>query len=292
MPRARPLPSALLGLHERLQVGDGPLHRPCALHDLGQEHPTRPEEVADDGHPVHQRPLDDVERPVELTAGLLGVLLDVVHDPVDERIGEPLLDGRLAPGEVDLPLRSLAVHRRRERDEALGRVGTPVEDHVFDVLQQVLRDVLVDGELAGVDDAHVEAGLDRVEEEGRVHGLAHDLVPAEGKGEVGDAPGDLRAGAALLDARNGLDEGLREARMLFHPGGDGEDVRVEDDVLGREAHFVDEQPERALADLHLAIGGVGLAGLVEGHDDDAGAVAAHEACLREKVLGPPSGSAS
>ena len=36
------------------------------------------------------------------SAGLLGVDLDEVDDPVHERVGEPLLDGRLAPGEVAL----------------------------------------------------------------------------------------------------------------------------------------------------------------------------------------------
>jgi hypothetical protein len=35
------------------------------------------------------------------------------------------------------------------------------------------------------------------------------------------------------------------------PVGDGEDVRVEDQILGREADLIDEQPVRALADATL-----------------------------------------
>ena len=42
---------------------------------------------------------------------LLGVLLDEVDDAVDERVREPLLDRRLAPGEVELALRPLALRR-------------------------------------------------------------------------------------------------------------------------------------------------------------------------------------
>ena len=68
---AAPVPSSqpalcllLLGLHEGLQVGDGALHRPRALDHLGQEHLAGAEQVADDLHAVHQRALDDVERPV------------------------------------------------------------------------------------------------------------------------------------------------------------------------------------------------------------------------------------
>ena len=51
-----------LGLHVRLEVGDGALHRPRALHDLREEHLPRAEEVAHDLHPVHERALDHVER--------------------------------------------------------------------------------------------------------------------------------------------------------------------------------------------------------------------------------------
>ncbi len=92
------------------------------------------------------------------------------------------------------------------------------------------------------------------------------------------------ARAALLDQRQRLEERLREAAMLLDPGGDGEDVRVEDQVLRREAHLLDEQPVRALADRDLALDRVGLALLVEGHDDDARAVAADPARLLEELL--------
>ena len=83
------------------------------------------------------------------------------------------------------------------------------------------------------------------------------------------APGQrsLISGSASMNA-------LAKSVVLLDPGRDGEDVRVEDDVLGREADLVDEQPVRALADRDLALDRLRLALLVEGHDDDAGAVAA------------------
>ena len=70
-----------------------------------------------------------------------------------------------------------------------------------------------------------------------------------------------------------LDEVDRVAAMLVDPGGDGEDVGVEDDVLGREA-VGGEQVIGALADRDLALLGVGLAGLVERHHHHRGAIAA------------------
>ena len=62
--------------------------------------------------------------------------------------------------------------------------------------------------------------------------------------------------------------------VLGDPGGDREDVRVEDDVLGVEAGALREQVVGALADRDLALDRVGLALLVEGHHDHGGAVAA------------------
>ena len=79
--------------------------------------------------------------------------------------------------------------------------GAAVEEHVLDALPQLGLDVLVDRELAGVDDAHVEPGADRVVEERRVHRLAHAVVAAEREAEVRDAARGVRARAALLDQR-------------------------------------------------------------------------------------------
>ena len=50
----------------------------------------------------------------------------------------------------------------REFEQPLRGVGAAVEQHVFDQLEQIWRNLLVDGELAGVHDAHVHAGADGV----------------------------------------------------------------------------------------------------------------------------------
>ena len=56
--------------------------------------------------------------------------------------------------------------------------------------------------VAGVDDAHVHAGLDGVVKEHRMDRLAHRVVAAKREGDVGDAAGDQRPGSGLcLDPR-------------------------------------------------------------------------------------------
>src|SRR5262249_2902392 len=162
----------------------------------------------------HERAFDHVERPLGALPRLLRVLLDGVDDAVNERMLEALLDRRLTPREVYLTLRAGTVHAARILDEPLGRVVAPVEDHVLDALEELRLDVLVHDELARIDDAHVEAGADRVEEERGVHRLAHDVVPAEREAEIRDSAARLRSGAAFLDERQRLEERLREATVL------------------------------------------------------------------------------
>ena len=74
--------------------------------------------------------------------------------------------------------------------------------------------------------------------------------------------------------------------MLLDPGRDGEDVRVEDDFLGREAGLADEKVVGAAEDLDFPLDGLRLAPLVERHDDGCGAVAPDRPGVLEEDLLP------
>ena len=242
-------PQVALFFHERLEVGHGLFHRAGALHHLRQEHLAGAEQVADDLHAVHQRPFDDVERPPVLLSCFFGVLLDVLDRSMHERVRQTFLDRRVAPRDVLFPFLAGSLHRVGKLHETLGRVRPPVEDHILDVLEQILRDVLVHDELPGVDDAHVHAGLDRVEEERRVHGLAHDVVAAKRERQVADAAADLHSRARRLDEARGLDVVHGVVVVLLEARGDREDVGIEDDVRRIEAGALGQQLVGALADL-------------------------------------------
>ena len=98
----------------------------------------------------------------------LDVRLDEVDDAVDERVRRARCSTAASRhGRSLLALGAAALHRRRELHHPLGGVRPAVEDDVLDVLEQILGDVLVDDQLAGVDDPHVHAGLDRVVEKRR-----------------------------------------------------------------------------------------------------------------------------
>ncbi len=143
--------------------------------------------------------------------------------------------------------------------------------------------MFVDLKHAGVDDAHVESGLDCVEEEGRVHGFSDFVVSSEAEGDVGDASADSGAWEILFNPSGGADEIDGVVCVFVDSGGDGEDVGVEDDVLRGEVDFLGEEAVGAGADIDSALVGIGLASFVEGHDDDGGSVFSDEGCLFEEL---------
>ena len=281
-PLARP--AGLVRLHVRLEDGDGLLHHPRALDHLGQEHPPVPEAVPHHPHAVHQGALDHGECGRHSPAGLVGVPFDVVEDAVHHGVGQPLGDGAPAPRVVRRRPLPPGAGPVGDRQEPLRGVAAAGEDDVFDPLPERRLDLVIDGEPARVHDPHVEPGRDGVVQEDRVHRLPDALVAAEGEGEVGDAPRDQGTRGGGPDSGDRVEELDGVAVVLGDAGGDGEDVRVEDDVLGRKARPFGQQPVGAPADGDLAGGIHRLSLLVERHHDDGGAEPADPAGGGEEGL--------
>ena len=107
--------------------------------------------------------------------------------------------------------------------------------------------------LSSIDDAHVHAGLAGVVQEDAVEAAPHSLIASEGEGDVGDAPTDLAAWALPLDLPGGADEVHSIVVVLSHAGADSQDVGVKDDVLGVEAHLLNQDLVCPLADAHLVL---------------------------------------
>ena len=276
----------LFGLEIGLQIGDGLLHHARRLDDLRQEHFARAEEIADDVHAGHQRAFDDVQRLVGFLARGLGVDLDELRDAVHQRMRQPLGDRRLAPREIGfLLLGAFAFEAGSRIEQTLRAIRASIQNDVFDQLTQVGRDVVVDGELARVDDAHVHTSRDGVVEENGVHRLAHRLVAAKRERQIRNTARDVHQRKPSFYFPRRFDEGDAIAVVLLDAGRHGEDIRVEDDVLGGKPDLRGQQLIGARADIDLALDGVGLALFVERHDDDGGAVAQHFArLLEERIL--------
>ena len=99
-------------------------------------------------------------------ASFFGILDDVLVDPFDQGVLHPLGDRRVAPGKIFAGLLlAVALDRFGKFQQPVGRIGAAIQQHVFDTLQQIFGDLFVDFQLPGIDDAHVQAGLDGVVQE-------------------------------------------------------------------------------------------------------------------------------
>ena len=149
---------------------------------------------------------------------------------------EALVDRPVAPGEIAAPWSASPCRGIFPRARAAARTapGSRLRIDVLARLAQLGIDVVIDGHLAGIDDAHVHAGLDGVIQEHRMHGLAHRLVAAERERQVRDAARDMRVRQVLADPARRLDEVDAVIVVLLDAGRDRKDIRIEDDVLRRE----------------------------------------------------------
>ena len=123
-----------------------------------------------------------------------------------------------------------------------------------------------------------------MEQEYRVDRLADRVVAPKRERHVRDAAGDMHAGKVRLDPGAGIDEVDPVGRVLLDTGRQREAVRVKDNVLGREADFVGQDPVGPAEDLLATLQIVGLTLLVEGHYDDRGTVLAAQPCLADELL--------
>src|SRR5690606_41831558 len=113
-----------------------------------------------------------------------------------------------------------------------------VKHHVLEHVAQGFVQVVVDGQLAGVDDTHAQTLTDRVVKEDSVNRLTHGVVATEGEADIGNAAGYAGVRQVLRDPACRVNEVDGIVVVLLNPGCDGKYVGIEDDVFGRETHFV------------------------------------------------------
>ena len=103
-------------------------------------------------------------------------------------------------------------------------------------------------------------------------GFTYRLIPTEREGNVTHAARDFGVWQVFGDVLTAVNKVHSVIVVLFDAGGHSENVRVEDNIFWREAHFVDENAVRTLTDFVFALFGVGLACFIERHDNNGGAI--------------------
>ena len=277
-PGGRGAALAAFGFDVGRQYGDGPLHHPRALDHLRQEHLALAEQLAYAVHAAHQRALDHGERIAQFAVSFLGILVHIVGDTFQHRMGEPFGHRSRAPpqsfavvgGRSLLILDLLGIGR-----QTLGRIRPAGQHDVLAKLQQRFRYLVVNLQHRRIDDAHVHSLGDRMIQENRMHRLAHGIVTPKRERQIADTSAHFRVRTVFLDPAAGADEIESVAVVLLDTGGHRQHVRVENDVLGRETGS-GQQTVGTARHLDLALERIGLPPLVEQHHDGRRAVPAHE----------------
>jgi hypothetical protein len=230
----------LLGLDIREKMRHSLFHDARRFDDLRQEHFAGTEQVADNIHAVHQWAFDDLDRAAtglfDGQTRLFSVVNDMGVDPFDQCMFEPLCNRPTAPFGLGFFLRHIgAAVFFGQRDQPLGRIGITVENDIFAGNTKLGVNIIINVELAGIDNRHVQSGRDRVVEKDRMHCPADRLVTPEGEGKVRKTArimGVRTQDPQLFDCFDEVDPVII---MLFDTGGDSKDIGVENDVLGRKA---------------------------------------------------------
>ena len=168
---------------------DGFFHDARGFDDLGQEHLAAAKQVADDIHPVHQRPFDHLNRATPCLLNREPRFFSVVNhmrvDAFDKRMFEPLIDLPAAPFGLSL------FHRRinptiflGERDEIVGGFVFTVKDYILARIAQGGFDIVINIELTCVHNRHIKPNGDRVIKEHAVHRAAHSFITPETERQV------------------------------------------------------------------------------------------------------------
>ena len=110
-----------------------------------------------------------------------------------------------------------------------------VEDHILTRLAQNGVNRIINVELTGIYNCHVQTGGDGMIEEDRMHRAAHWFIATEAEREVRKPARKMDMRAARLDLAHAFDKIDRIIIMLFNPRRDGKYVGIKNDVFRREA---------------------------------------------------------
>ena len=100
-----------------------------------------------------------------------------------------------------------------------------------------------------------------------VNGFANKIIAAKGKGHIAQTTRGTDARQVCMHPFDSLNKIDCVVVVLFNAGSNGEYVRIENDVSWVDICLLGEDIVAALTDIDLTLIGIGLALLVEGHND-------------------------
>ena len=123
-------------------------------------------------------------------------------------------------------------------------------------------------------------------EKSGMHGFTDNIISAEAERQVAYSPGNFGPWAGLFDLPASLDVIHGIVVVLCDTGGYGENIRIENNVFGREPNFFSKNAIGPLTNTYFTRYRIRLAIFVEGHNHDGSAITAYFFCLSQKIIFP------
>ncbi len=132
-----------------------------------------------------------MNRALRALATGFGIFEDMAGDAFDQCMLDAFLDQPLAPGQVFfLGLSAFTLEALGDFEQPVGAVGPAVQHNILDQFFQLGLNLVINNQLSGVYNPHIEAGFDGVVQEDRMNGFSHRIVAAERKRYVTHTPGN------------------------------------------------------------------------------------------------------
>ena len=96
-------------------------------------------------------------------------------------MAEAFFNAGFAPFVLDHLSSVFLRYRLSKFDEALGRIGPPIQQYVFDQFEQLFWDFRVNPQQSGIHDSHIQSRLDRMIQKRAVHRFPDEVVATERK---------------------------------------------------------------------------------------------------------------
>src|SRR5690606_36503503 len=200
------------------------------------------------------------------------------------RMRQPLLDRAVTPRGIGFFLFHASLNPLRELEQTFGSVVPAVEENILYPFQEFFIDLIIHFEHRGIYDAHVHPAAYCMVQECGMHGLPYLLIAAEAERNVTNSAAYLGMREVFLDPLRRTEEVECIISMLLESGRHRENIRIEDDILGRELYAIDKDSIGPFTDGDSSLIGVGLTFLIEGHDHNSGAVFLYKFSLSDKLL--------
>ena len=173
-------------------------------------------------------------------ARFFGIRFDVSRNAFNQCVLDAFVNRPAAPFQILFPGRtaSFALVLLGQFDQTFGGILMAVEHYVFYCVTQLRRQVVIYRQLTGIDDTHGQTGTNGVVKEYRVNRLADRVVTTERERHVGYTTRHHGVGQVFTNPAGGFNEINSVVVVLLDPGGDREDIGVENDIFRRHAHLV------------------------------------------------------